>query len=190
MLQVQRGERASAADGDAALIIVKRSLDISAVSELAENTFCRLSFTDLYSWLIPSIMLDAGGVSADALASITDYDDAETLLASVSEGDCDAAGMSASQFEELADATVRSGVRTLQESVSIPYGVLLYPPSLPLGERELLTTAMIAIGNGSRSGALAPLLAQDALVAATDEDFVSLRQFINRAGIDLAHAGS
>ena len=81
-------------------------------------------------------------------------------------------------------------MRTLQESVTIPYGVLLYPASLPLGERELLTTAMIAIGNGSRSGALAPLLAQDALVAATDEDFASLRQFINRAGIDLAHAGS
>jgi hypothetical protein len=61
---------------------------------------------------------------------------------------------------------------------------------LPLGERELLSNALVAIGNGSRSGALEPMLDHDELTTITDEDLNPLRQFVNRAGINLAQAGT
>ncbi|MEP7292708.1 MAG: PhnD/SsuA/transferrin family substrate-binding protein [Chloroflexota bacterium] len=191
-LQVQRGARSSAATGDEARIIVNRAVDVSSVGDLSEHSFCRLNLTlsDIYSWLIPSLMLDTAGVSATDLDAVNDYDDAETLIAAVASGDCDAAGISASQYEELANAEARASIRTLQESVTIPFAVLLYPVELPLGQQAQLTSALVAIGNGSRSGTLSPLLDQDELSAVTDDDLSALRQFINRAGINLAQAGS
>lgn len=189
-LQVLRGQRASATSGDETVIIANRGLDIGGVADLADNSFCRLGVNDLYSWLVPLIMLDTAGVPVTALGDVTDFDDAAAMLAAVAAGDCDAAGISASQYAETVDAATRARVRTLQESVTIPYAVLVYPTVLPLGAREQLTSALIAIGNGSRSGVLSPLLDQDEIAAVADDDLSSLRQFVNRAGIDLAQAGS
>lgn len=190
-LQIQRGERASAVSGDEARIIVRANLEAGSVGDLAETEFCRLGYDDLYSWLIPSLMLRSAGVTSTALEVINDYgDDAETMLADVVAGTCDAAGISASQFEALADAAIRSGARTLQESVTVPFAVLLYPEQLSLGERTALTDALVALGNGTRSTLLEPLLDQDEVIIASDDDFSSLRNFLNRAGIDLAEAGT
>lgn len=190
-LQIQRGERASAVSGDEARIIVRANLEAGSVGDLAETEFCRLGYDDLYSWLIPSLMLRSAGVTSTALEVINDYgDDAETMLADVVAGTCDAAGISASQFETLADAAIRSGARTLQESVTVPFAVLLYPEQLSLGERTALTDALVALGNGTRSTLLEPLLDQDEVIIASDDDFSSLRNFLNRAGIDLAEAGT
>lgn len=190
-LQIQRGERASAVSGDEARIIVTDDLEAGSVGDLSDTVFCRLGYDDLYSWLIPSLMLRTAGVTSTALEVINDYgDDAETMLADVAAGTCDAAGISASQFEALANASTRSGVRRLQESVTIPFAVLLYPEQVPLGQRSALTEALVTIGNGTRSTLLEPLLDQDGVVPAADDDFNSLRSFLNRAGIDLAEAGT
>lgn len=189
-LQVMRGERASATNGDEAVIIANRRLDINGVADLGDNSFCRLGVDNLYSWLAPLIMLDVAGVSVTALGEVTDFDDPAAMLAAVAAGDCDAAGISASQYDEIVDAATRARMRTLQESVTIPYSVLVYPSALPLGERDQLTAALVAIGNGSRSGILSPLLDQDAIAAVADDDLSPVRQFVNRAGIDLAQAGT
>lgn len=190
-LQIQRGERANAVSGDEARIIVTDDLEATAVGDLAETVFCRLAYDDLYSWLIPSLMLRSGGVTSTSLEVINDYgEDAATMVADVAGGDCDAAGISASQFESLPNASTRSAVRTLQESDTIPFAVLVYPVQLPLGQREALTNALVALGNGTRATLLEPLLDQDGIAAVSDEDLSSLRNFLNRAGIDLAQAGT
>lgn len=189
-LQVQRGERSSGTTGDEARIIVRSSLDVTGIGDLVDHTFCRLSLSDFYSWLVPSMMLAAGGVTPANLESVTDYDDPAALIEAVSEGDCDAAGIAAGQFESLASAAARSRVRTLQESVMIPYQVLVVPQQLPLAQADMLTNALVAIANGSRASMLAPLLDQDQLLVVTDDDLSSLRSFVSRSGIDLAQAGA
>lgn len=190
-LQIQRGERANAVNGDESLIIITEDLEAESVGDLADTVFCRLSYDDLYSWLIPSLMLRSGGITPSSLKVINDYgDDAETMVEDVATGDCDAAGISASQFESLPNTTVRSALSTLQESVTIPFAVLVYPVDLPLGQREALTNALVAIGNGTRGTMLEPLLDQDEITAVTDEELSSLRNFFERAGIDLAQAGT
>jgi ABC-type phosphate/phosphonate transport system substrate-binding protein len=190
-LQIQRGERANAITGDEARIIVTDDLEANTVGDLAETVFCRLGYDDLYSWLIPSLMLRSGGVTSTSLEVINDYgEDVETMVADVAAGDCDAAGISASLFEEVSTSTTRSAVRTLQESVTIPFAVLVYPGGLPLGARDALTNGLVAIGNGTRGTMLEPLLDQDEITAVTDEDLSSLRNFLDRAGIDLAQAGT
>ncbi len=189
-LQVQRGERSSGSTGDESVIVVNSRLDISAIGDLQGHSFCRLGYSDLYSWLVPSLMMGAGGVqSADALKSVQDYEDSAALVDAVASGDCDAAGIAASQYDDLVGADVRSKVRKLQQSATIPYMVLVVPSELPLGQQEQLSDALVAIGNGTRADTLKPLLNQDQLVAVTDNDLGSLRAFVNRAGIDLAQAG-
>ncbi len=185
LLQVQRGS----VEGDQAHIVVKSGSGLSAAADLTDHTFCRLSYTDLYSWLVPSLMLEGAGVSAGSLKSITDYDTVSALLGAVASGDCDAAGIAGSEFD-AASASLRSGLRTLQQSVTIPYAVLVVPPELPLAQQQQLSDALIAIGNGTQSDLLQPLLQQDHIVAVTDSDLESLRSFISRAGIDLAQAGT
>lgn len=190
-LQIQRGDRANAVTGDEARIIVTDDLEASGIGDLAETVFCRVGYDDLFSWLIPSLMLRSGGVTSTSLEVINDYgEDLDTMVADVAAGDCDAAGISASQLEDLPNASVRDAVRTLQESVTIPFSVLVYPVDLPLGQREALTSAIIAIGNGTRGTMLEPLLDQDEIAAVTDEELSSLRNFLSRAGIDLAQAGT
>jgi ABC-type phosphate/phosphonate transport system substrate-binding protein len=189
-LQVQRGERSSGTTGEESRIIVRSALDVSGIGDLVDHNFCRLGYSDFYSWLVPSIMLTAGGVSPASLSEVIDYDDPAAMLDDMAAGDCDAAGIAASQFESLASAQARARVRTLQESVMIPFLVLVIPAQLPLAQQEQLTNALVAIANGSRASVLAPLLDQEQLLVVTDDDFSSLRSFVARSGIDLAQAGT
>ncbi|MFN8451098.1 MAG: PhnD/SsuA/transferrin family substrate-binding protein [Anaerolineae bacterium] len=190
-LQVQRGERSSGSTGDTSLIIIRSALDVSGVGDLVDHVFCRLGYSDFYSWLVPSLMLRAGGItSAAQFSEVRDYDDPAAMIDDVASGDCDAAGIAASVYEDSASATARARVRTLQQSVEVPYLVLVVPSQLPLAQQDDLTNALVSIANGSRAGTLAPLLDQDQLFVVSDDELSSLRSFISRAGIDLAQAGT
>lgn len=190
-LQVQRGSRSSGSTGDEALIIVRSNLDIAGVGDLVDHSFCRMGYSDFYSWLIPSMMLKAGGISSAAqFSEVRDYDDASAMIEDVASGDCDAAGIAASMYESFVSVTARSRIHTLQQSVEIPYLLLVVPPQLPLAQRDALANALVSIANGSRAGSLSPLLDQDRLFVVTDDELSSLRSFISRAGIDLAQAGT
>ncbi len=187
-LEVQRGTRSSATTGDEAVLVVATDSEITGAGDLSEKAFCRLGYTDPFTWLIPSLMLRVAGVMPDALASVTDYNDPAQMVRAVSDGTCDAAGMAASAFAAL-PASVRISVRTLDQSITIPYAVLVYPVQLPLGEQQKLTDALISIGNGSRAEVLAALVPQDQVLAISDSDLAGLRSFLNRAGVDLAQLG-
>ncbi|HVU11899.1 MAG TPA: PhnD/SsuA/transferrin family substrate-binding protein [Phototrophicaceae bacterium] len=187
LLQV---ERASHSTGDQARIVVKSSAKFTAVGDLSGATFCRLGYTDLYSWIIPALMLKSGGVADSDLKSITDYSDPAKLLADVAGGKCDAAGIAGSQFDQIATSDERSGLRTLQQSVTIPYAVLVMPDQVPLGQQKQLSDALVKIAEGTQSAMIEPLLDQDKLDAISDSGLGQLRSFIASAGLDLAQAGT
>ena len=190
LLEVERGVGASASPGDQARIIVNAALGLSGVGDLAAHTFCRLGYANAESWLIPSLMLQSSGVAISDLKAVRDYDDASAMIDDVAAGTCDAAGISASEYDLIANADARAKIRTLQQSVTIPYAVLVVPEAVPLGQQEALSSALISIGNGSRASILKPLLNQDQIAAATDTELGTLRSFISRAGLDLAQVGS
>jgi ABC-type phosphate/phosphonate transport system substrate-binding protein len=183
VLQVERGETDAETTGDKARIIVNSALDVSSVGDLEGNSFCRTRFDDPYSWMIPSLMLEAAGVSTDDLLQVIDYTDVNSLVADVANGACDAAGIASSELES------ESGVRTLQESVVIPYRLLVVPDQLPFGQRQQLIDTLTAMSEGAQPESLEVLLDQSGLAPVEDDDLTSLRGFINRAGIDLAQAG-
>jgi ABC-type phosphate/phosphonate transport system substrate-binding protein len=187
-LMVERGTGRTAKTGEVVQILVNADSAISGISGLAENTFCRVDYSDLYTWLIPSVMLQAGGVNPISdLDSITDYADTTDLLDAVVSRDCDAAGMTESEFQDIADADARDAVDVIEESVEIPYAVLMYPPETPLGVRVALDDALIAAaGNDEISDALEDLLGQSDLVRIEADDLSDLREFVANSGLNLS----
>ncbi|MAS36168.1 MAG: hypothetical protein CL610_19335 [Anaerolineaceae bacterium] len=186
VMQVERGTR-NAQAGDAGLIIASEDAAFSGVEALDGRTFCRLALDDYYSWLVPSLMMRANGVDpVNDLESVVDYDSRNALIEAVINGDCDATGISAQDFEALRDAQ-QDALASIAETPPLPYAVLLYPLSLPLGERIRLEDALLVMENDTdASAALRPLLGQDSLSVVDDDAFEDVADFLADTGLDFA----
>lgn len=189
-LQVERGSSRAQA-GVSILIVTDRRLGLSSVGPLAQRTFCRLSAEDFESWLAPALILRAGGVDPVAdLSAVRDYDDYETLLAAVASGECAAAGLTETRFEQLPDA-VRDDIRVVGRSPALPYALLFYPINLPLGERLRLTDALLALAlDPERAALLEPLFAQSGLARVVPDTLTETGAFLSRTGLDFAQLGN
>lgn len=181
-LQVRR----DGATTERAVLITQSGSRITGVAGLDGADFCRVSATDFYSWLMPTIIMATNNFSPADLGSVTDYEDVTSLIEAVAAGDCDAAGVAQTDFESAS----AQDIDDLPGSIAVPIAVLAYPDALPTAQRELLNDALIAIGNGSRAELLEPLLNQDDIVEADEGDLSAMRGVLSRAGIDLAAMNS
>ncbi len=187
-LQVERGQNDSSSAGDEARIVVHASLDVQTIADLAGHSFCRLGYTDPLAWMVPAMMLKEGGVAAADLKEIRDYSDAKAMVDDVAAGTCDAAAIANNEFDPT--TSTRTSIRTLQQSVTIPYAVFVVPPEVPPARAQALVSALISVGNGTQADTLKLLLQQESLVVVDDSDFAALHNLISGAGIDLAQAGT
>jgi ABC-type phosphate/phosphonate transport system substrate-binding protein len=190
-LQVERGAGRNAATGEPVQLIANSDANVSSIANLAENSFCRVGYTDFYTWIVPSMMLRAAGVDPVAgLGEITDVDDAAAVVEAVNEGDCDAAGLSATDYEDFADGDAGENLVTVGQPVTIPYAILTYPPELPLGVRWTLTDGLLAIADDpERQDALDTLLNLDGLARVDEGDFNAIINFVRSTGVQLAAGG-
>jgi ABC-type phosphate/phosphonate transport system substrate-binding protein len=188
-LQIERGRTAST--GAAGQIITRRSLGLTSVQALRNRDFCRLGLDDYYSWLVPALMLRANGVDPiNDLSAVREYDTTNALIGAVLAGECTATGISQTEFEGLR-GEVRDELRVVETTPPFPYAILVYPLSLPLGERIRLDNALLALDldNEGRS-ALRPFLRQDGLTRVDDSMFEDLSAFMADTGLDFAQLGS
>jgi ABC-type phosphate/phosphonate transport system substrate-binding protein len=190
MVLVERGGR-DAQTGEVVQMVANSDLGVGEVAALEGTTFCRVSYTDPYTWLIPSLLLQSGGVRPlYDLEAVNDYEDTTALLEAVASGECDAAGLAQTDFEADADADVRDGVTVLAETPPFPYDVLFYPLEAPLGVRIALNDALLAIAEDpARSQMLEDLLDIDGLRRVETGDFDDLNAFLERTGLDLGALG-
>jgi ABC-type phosphate/phosphonate transport system substrate-binding protein len=187
VLQIERGSQT----GDSGQIVTNGALQIGSLGSLSDANFCRLGYDDYYSWLVPSLILQANGIDlANGLTTVTDYPDADTLIEAVADGECAATGISESAFDDLR-GTVRSDLDVLETSAPFPYGVLIYPIALTLGERLRLTDALLALSTDLDGGdVMKPFFSQDGLTTVESDDFDALSSFLGRTGLDFAQLGS
>lgn len=192
-LQVQQGTRRDLRTAEAGSIIVRDGGAIRDVRGLNGRSFCRLGYDDFYSWFAPLLVMRANGLDpVSALESVSDYDDIPALVRAVAEGDCDAAGIPESALTVYAGAIGDDAdqVRSLLTTVPFPFDVLMLPVEVPLGKRLVLVDALEAIaGDPADAVTLRALLAQNALVPVTDDDFADLLEFINSTGLDFTQLG-
>lgn len=187
ILQIERDSET----GDPGQIVTNGELQISSLNALNDVNFCRLSYDDYYSWLVPSLILQANGIDpAEGLTTVTDYPDVDALIEAVAAGECAATGISETAFDDLR-GSLRSDLDVLETSAPFPYGVLVYPLALTLGERLRLTDALLAISTDlDGSDVMEPFFAQDGLTAVEAEDFDALSAFLGRTGLDFAQLGN
>lgn len=180
--------------GTAGVLVVSSVFGTNEVIVLQERTFCRLSYDDLFTWFVPSLILLENGIDPQTgLGTIESYDDLSTLIALTSEGRC--AGMGISQdaldvaSETFDDATL-SGLRVSATSAPFPYGVFVYPPELRFDVRETINTAMIdLLDNDDAWEALRLLLGQDLIVEIEDGDLAVFDAYMQSTGLNFAQLG-
>jgi phosphonate transport system substrate-binding protein len=189
-MQVERGGR-QAQTGDAVQIVSGSGVGISQIGSLPGRTFCRLGLDDYYSWLVPSLVMRANGIDPGSdLEAVLDFDTQREMIAAVVEGECDAAAISEAEYDDLS-GTIRDELSLIETTPPFPYAVLVYPLSLPLGERIRLDNALLALDiNADGSDAMRPFLGQDGLTRVDDTTFEDFRDFLQDTGYDFAQLGS
>lgn len=192
LLQIEQGRGSAAMTGSASSIVVRTGID--SYDALQGRIFCRITFADPASWLIPSLMLRANGLNLTSdLKAINDFPSIPELVKAVSSGKCDAAGIPAGAMEQFADElqAVQTRVSILGTSVDFPYGVLMLPTEVPLGTQITLQTALIKLAKDRVLGSkLRLLLGQDALVEVETDSFSALTEFAATTGLDFTQLGN
>jgi ABC-type phosphate/phosphonate transport system substrate-binding protein len=185
VLMVERGAGRQVSISEEVQIIVNDEFEASDVGGLIEETFCRIGYDDIFTWLVPTLILRTGGVTD--LPEAFDVDDVEALIQSVADGDnCVAGGLTAADFEQFAGDAAES-VRVLNRTAAIPYAVLMLPPQLPLDTRTRLVDALLDM---AESDDLETLLEQDGLSRVEDDSLDEFDSFVRATNIDFAQLGS
>lgn len=181
-LQVERDD----ATGEAGSIIVGADSRRQGLQHLSGSTFCRLGNDDFYSWFVPSLVVRANGLEpANTPLEVVDQDDIPALISAVGDGDCDAAAVPASAVDDDDPVTV------IETTIAFPYAVLMIPAEVPLGKRLALVDALFDMAkNRADAVTMRLLLAQDALVPASAEDFTELEAYMDSTGLDFAQLGN
>ena len=167
------------------------------VAALADQTLCRLSSDDVLTWLVPSLMLRAAGVDPlYGLAGVLDVADYDAIASGIYNGDCQAGAVPYRTFpnrlgsELRALDDLREKIAVVESSPEIPYGVMVYPQTVPLNVRIPLTDVFFQIAASNEQAAiLTPILAQDSLLRVQPDDFDALRDFMSATGLDFAALG-
>lgn len=190
VMQVERGRR-DARTGDAGQIVASRTRGFGNVQALRGRDFCRLGVNDYYSWLVSSVVFRTNGISPiNGLGAVLDYDTPRAMIEAVLDSECAAAGLSETDFDDLSGA-LKEELSLLETTPPFPYGILMYPSSLPLGERIRLDNVLLAMDiDSDGSDAMRPLLGQDGLTRVSRDDFDILTEFLDRTGLDFAQLGN
>jgi ABC-type phosphate/phosphonate transport system substrate-binding protein len=190
------------------VIVIADSSTATTFGSLTDQTFCRLSPTDYDTWILPSLQMNAQGVSTSSFAEIRDFVNMNDILNAVAVGNCAATGMNAETFDTYIEAGERNAddLRSIQRSVSLPIGLLVVPLEFPLGNRERLLERLTSLVVDETSAESTPETAQggssqEAFVAvfgadsfvSMDEDTREIEQmntFLNSTRIDFADIGN
>ncbi|MDX2159746.1 MAG: PhnD/SsuA/transferrin family substrate-binding protein [bacterium] len=174
--------------GAEVVIIVNSATEIRAVSGLAGARFCRISGDDLYSWIVPSLLMRASGLSPTQLGGVEDVDDANALVTAVAGGDCDAAGIDAAGLERLGSS---ARIRQLDTTVNVPFSIFMISPVIPLGVRQTLIEALVTTAaDAEQAEVLEPLLDQTRLVPISADALDGWNAFIRATRLDFNAMGN
>lgn len=184
-LIVERGTGRRVSTTETVVIIVNDAFEASGVGGLVGETFCRVGYDDFYTWLVPMLMLQAGGVTD--VPDTVDVADVEALIQAVAAGDdCIAAGLTAADLDRFGGDAADS-VRALNRTAAVPYAIFMVSSQLSLDTRARLVDGLLDM---AESDGLETLLDQDNLVRVSADTLDEFDAFLRSTGIDFAQLGS
>jgi ABC transporter, phosphonate, periplasmic substrate-binding protein len=148
-LQIQRGTARRPVTGEAGVILFNtEATGADATLEVVpDNTFCRTTYSDLYSWIVPTMLLRGAGFDIADLNDIDERADYDELVAGVSSGTCAVIGLPQRTWAAYVDndSTLEETVTVAATSAEIPYGVLVVPFAASLDAINQLTEALLTL---------------------------------------------
>ncbi len=145
--------------GDEILIVTRQAESLEAARSL-NLPFCRLNSADVESWVLPTLLLRTLRQDESVLGQPLDRRSYTESLRTIGGGGCWGAAVPARIYNSLraANDPLVEGMRVLERTPRLPYGVVMIPPSVPL-ELQARLIAMLedetqaAVGGGSTAEA-------------------------------------
>lgn len=119
--------------GDEILIVTRQAETLEAARSL-NLPFCRLSSADLESWVLPTLLLRTLRQDESVLGQPLDRRSYTESLRTIGGGGCWGAAVPARVYNPLRTAQdpLVEGMRVLERTPRLPYGVVMIPSSVPL----------------------------------------------------------
>lgn len=174
--------------GERGVIVVSGILGAQDLEVIRGRPFCRLGYTDFYSWFLPTLVMAQEDIDLQrAPSAIVDYPDTAALIQAVRTGECAATGLSQSVFDALDSS---DGLSVAATTIEFPFGVFMYPLEVGLGVRLALNEHLALMAQDpTESRPLRLLLGQDAIFPVEEGDFAVLAAFMQVSGYDFAQLG-
>lgn len=133
-------------DGWAGQVIGDRNA--GGLNAVQGRSFCRLGVDDFYSWILPTLAMQAQNLPPTGIEDVVDVPNINIQLSSVTDGVCYAMGTYAGILEsELVERATDYTV--MYESPKMPFSLFVVPPELLPADREALIQAYLTIGGWS-----------------------------------------
>lgn len=129
--------------GDEILIVTRQAETLEAARSL-NLPFCRLSSADLESWVLPTLLLRTLRQDESVLGQPLDRRSHTESLRTIGGGGCWGAAVPARVYNPLRTAQdpLVEGMRVLERTPRLPYGVVMIPSSVPLELRADLVALL------------------------------------------------
>jgi len=156
---------------------------------LVGKTFCGVDETSASGWVIPSVMLRAGGVDPDTDLEVIFAGSHDGVATQVDTGECDAGAtfVDARTTIEEAYPDVMDKVGVFEVSIAIPNDGVQYATGFPRELRDQINNALLAIA-ATEAGAEALNTAYQwgGLELHDDTFYDGFRQLLDAAGVSAA----
>jgi phosphonate transport system substrate-binding protein len=155
-------------------------------STLKDKAFCGVDETSTSGWVIPSVMLRAGGIDPDTDLEVTFAGSHDAVASAVYNGDCDAGAtfVDARTTIEEAYPDVMDKVGVFEVSIAIPNDGVQYAVDFPRELRDQINEGLLAIA-ATEAGAEALNTAYQwgGLELHDDTFYDPFRQLLDAAGV-------
>lgn len=171
----------------ASILITTEDSGIESLEDLAGTRFCRPDALSTSGWIIPSVTMQAAGVSEDDL-TIIDSGNHDGVVTAVYNGDCDAGAVyedaRSSIEEDFPD--VKETVVIIETSDAIPNDNVSVVAGLPEDVRTKLFDGLMAIA-ATDEGAevLENLYGIESFTEADDTFYDAFRTTLDQAGVNV-----
>jgi ABC-type phosphate/phosphonate transport system substrate-binding protein len=160
--------------------------DPTAISGLRGKDFCRLNGEILTSWILPVLMLRAGGIDpAQDLRGVKQFDSANAMLQAVADGTCAAAGIPTGTLNTFSP-TLGTGqsLKVLQTSPELPYGGLVVSKAIPAAVVKQVVNLF-----SQQPAQLTSLIGTDTLAPTNGNDYADFQRLEQGGSLDLSASG-
>lgn len=172
LLGIDRGVDDQSNTGEAGLLLANIEFAETGISSLTTRPFCRINYSDAYSWFIPTLIFGQAEIDVSTLEVVVDKIDYARIITDIATGECAAGGVPRSAWELAIDTTpaLADTVTVLAESPEFAHGVVVFPFASSLEVINAVVDALITLDvDYGRAIAPAPEATAEATAESTEE---------------------